>query len=153
MESNAPQGRARRTRREQLRSQWWQPWQGGKGCAGGEEHNKWILGLINMGGPRSKGQQDYNWNLFSMTAWVVLRAERNGARPTHQRIRGVGASSLFYSTSRAPAGFRRTRSGQTLACDRHHRGLRRSGKTKPRVRVVGRRTLHWRGPRERQKGG
>ena len=41
-------------------------WHVGKGCAGGEEHNKWILGLINMGGPRKDGQQDYNWNLFNM---------------------------------------------------------------------------------------
>ena len=32
------------------------PWILGKGCDGGEEHNKWILGLVSMGGPRSMGQ-------------------------------------------------------------------------------------------------
>ena len=50
-------------------------WHVGKGCAGGEEHNKWILGLINMGSPRKDGQQDYNWNLFNMSAQVFMCCE------------------------------------------------------------------------------
>ena len=74
-----------------------------------------------------------------------MLVERTGARPTHDRTRGVGASSSCHSSSRAPAGIRRTKSDKTLACLRYLRGLCRGGKSNPRLRVVGRRSLHWRG--------
>ena len=161
MESDAAPGPSGSARREQLRGQW-------ENTMARREGLRWrrrTQRRTQQVDPRHDQHGRYSQRRPARlqlelvqhvcVGLYVLRAETTRTRSTPQRTRGVGASSSFHSNSTAPAGICRTRNNQTLASHRHCRRLCRGGKTKPRLRAIGRRALHWQrqtGRTERRSG-
>ena len=93
---------------------------GEHGFAAPEEFKQLIVGLLNLGRPRARGQEGYDWNLYNMTATVFMRCELCDQwlhGPVQRRSGGLLQNILTSST--LPQ--RRTWPSTVAVCSVRHR--------------------------------